>query len=319
MDRYNLSLYSVNSALDSLEKEGVVERRPWSGIYVGLKKAAPCHIEFHAPLFLQRGLDAKEFSLGHAVAVAGWSMGVRRHPLGIDDPASLPDPAASAHVVALEFVDLRRTFFNLLLKKQLPLVVMGRQADTSLDMVMISDHEAIGLLVRHFLSLGHRRLAVLVNEPDEHDTRRRREIFADVFSSFGLGYPQFIECGTRPGEMSAIRAYETLLAHLSRRGPIPFTALISISPAGAVGALRAFVDAGLRVPRDCSVASLGMNPENLLQRPSITDAGVESSVWGEAVVGILRRRFQGEAGGPIHAEIQPQLTIRESSGPVPRA
>ena len=32
MDRYNLSLYSVNSALDSLEKEGVVERRPWSGI-----------------------------------------------------------------------------------------------------------------------------------------------------------------------------------------------------------------------------------------------------------------------------------------------
>lgn len=317
MKRYSYSLQTVNAALRELEKEGLIERRRGSGIYTTEKKKT-LHIELHAPRFFGNALDAKEYAVGNAIGAAGWSMGTRYHHPTFDDPFDVPDPGASAHIVFGELADPGRGFFNLMLQQRVPIVVLGRQSQPTFDMVAVNDHQAFGLLVRHLLSLGHERLAFLINEPEVYDTRQRREVCREVMATFGLE-PIFIECGTQAGQFSSAQAHHVFLRYLQalRGERPPFTGLITISPGGAMGAIRALHDYGLRVPDDFSVVTLGVEPDNGLHLPSLTDAGTERPTMGTAVVDILTRRFAGETGEPIRIEIGPQLHPRESSGPAP--
>ncbi len=319
MKRYSYSLQTVNAALRELEREGLIERRRGSGIYTTEKKTT-LHIELHAPRFFASALDAKEYAVGNAVAAAGWSMGTRYHHPTFDDPFDVPDPSASAHVVFNDLVARERGFFNLMLQQRVPILILGRHSLPEFDMVAVNDHQAFGLMVRHLLSLGHERLAVLINEPDIFDTRRRREVCREVMATFGLE-PVFLECQTQAGELSSVKAHSVFLRYLQalRGERPPFTGMITLSPGGAMGAIRALHDYGLRVPDDFSVITLGVEPDNVLHLPSLTDAGAPRAAMGEVVVDILTRRFAGETGEPIRIEIPPQLHPRESTGPAPAA
>lgn len=315
MKRYGLALPAVNAALNQLEKEGFMERRQRSGLYTR-KNIKARYIEFHSALFSHS--NYKEVSISEAMTAEGWHVEIRRHNAACDDPMEKPDAAADAHVVFSEFVNRDRLIFNLMLQQKVPIVVIGRQEDASLDTVAGRTHTLVGPLVNHLAGLGHRNIALLLSEPDGFDIRERQRAFAEVLSIFGLPHPLLIDCQTRPGEFSGVKAYTAMknfLATIPKGKKLPFTAVVAMAPPGAIGGMRALHEAGISIPGQCSVGSITIAPENALSIPSITGSGIVMDEWGKAVVEILKRRFDGDKSDPICLDLETQFDAGESTGP----
>lgn len=112
------------------------------------------------------------------------------------------------------------------------------------------------------------------------------------------------------------KAYEGLTSYLRQNGgKSPFTAIISSSPAGVISAMRALHEAGISVPDDCSLCSFGVEPENAMLIPAVTEVGVDEDQWGEGVVEALHRRLNAPDAPTFGIKLPPKLHIRESTQP----
>lgn len=320
MKRYGASLHSVNIALRQLEAEGLIDVKKGSGIYVSPRKGVR-YIELHRLQYPSMALDVKEISLGRAIDREGWKLLVRRHSTEYDDPDIQLNPKASAHIIMPGLFEMNPLFFKQVTGMGVPLLVYGRLAGPfQMDYVTGDDYQYLSLLMKHLRGLGHQRLAFLANEPDTPPLQQRREIFLNIAELFELPEPVIIDCQTLPGENSMYKAYEGLKKYLVAQsgGKPPFTALISSSQVGVLGALRAFHEAGVSVPADCSLASFGLAAENALLTPAITEAGAVDDSWGSGCVTALKQRFENPESPSIGLKLPPQLFVRESTTP-PRA
>lgn len=318
MKRHGASLYAVNIALRRLADEELVDVRHGSGIYVRARKGRR-YIEFHRPLYPSSSMDIKELSLSRAVNALGWRLLVRHHGSNGGDQDELMNPIASAHVVIPSLLETSPIFRDQVLQQRAPVVLAfsSNMGQLQFDHIMGNDHHYFSSMIKHFVQLGHQHIAFLQNEPpSSSDTSRsyRGELYTDIMRLLDLPV-NIINCETHSGENSMMKAYEGLSRHLSsQRGSRPdFTALIVGSAAGVPGVLRAMHEAGLSVPGDCSVGSLGMELENSLRVPSITEVGVPDDQWGKGVVEILQRRFASPDMAPMTLKLEPTLFVRESS------
>jgi DNA-binding LacI/PurR family transcriptional regulator len=74
----------------------------------------------------------------------------------------------------------------------------------------------------------------------------------------------------------------------------------------------------IEIPEKCSIACCnGFESENALCIPSLTETGIPGRFWGEALVKLLKQRFDGEETESLGIKLPAELTIRESSGPAP--
>lgn len=319
MKRHGASLYSVNMVLKRLADEELVDIRHGSGIYVRARTGGR-YIEFHRPMYPSSSMDIKELSLSRAVTARGWQLLVRHYGMGGGDEGQSMNQVASAHVVIPSLLDTFPAFREQVLQQSVPVVLAygSNLEQLPLDHVTGNDHQYLSFLIKHFMQLGHRRIALVQNEPpNSRGTGRyhRNELFADIMGLLDLPV-QIIDCGTRSGESGMLKSYEGLCRHLDALpGSRPdFTALIAGSAAGVPGVLRALHERGISVPGDCSVGSLGMEVENSIRIPSVTEVGVADEKWGEGVVATLDRRFAAADAPPMTVKLEPTLYVRESSG-----
>lgn len=317
MRRYGTSLHSINLALRKLEAEGLVEVKKGSGIYISARRGVR-YIELHRPQYPSLAMDIKEASIEKAVAKEGWKLLVKAHPLTGDTLDEQLNPKACAHVIMTSVFESNPNFYTQLTAQPAPGVALGRVGDIfMMDSVMGDDHNYMSLLVKHLRELGHTRLAFLSNEPVAFTPMQRSEIFTSIAELFDLPNPIVIECDTKRGESSFFKAYEGMRRYLEKVDHKPsFTAMITETPSGIISSLRALHESGLVVPRDCSLASFAIEPENSLLIPSITEAGVSEDSWGIGVVEVLKRRFATPDAPPTCLKLKPTLIARESTAAI---
>ena len=86
--------------------------------------------------------------------------------------------------------------------------------------------------------------------------------------------------------------------------------------AAAIGAIRALKDAGLRVPEDVSVVGFDDIQSAAYSTPSLTTVRQPLSEMGQRGAQILLERIANrEAPYPAEVVMEPELVIRESTGP----
>jgi LacI family transcriptional regulator len=84
----------------------------------------------------------------------------------------------------------------------------------------------------------------------------------------------------------------------------------------AIGSIRALHDAQLRVPQDVSVVGFDDIKEAAYQTPSLTTIRQPLHHMGELAVQILLGRLRSNAAtAPPEIAVEPELIIRESTGP----
>jgi len=303
------SFLTVNKVMVELAREGYVVRRPGRGTFLasrerrvlsGAESRSPGEVVFAHPAYfsygfwtrvrlaeelaLKKGLGFVEFKMNRDTTYDGLIETVRsrdrvRGVLVLPVPGSVTDQVASAldglgvPVVVLALCDWGPPRGNLY--------------------QVAADFFADGhLKIRHLAERGHRSIGYVRNEPDSPERafvwRGMRQALRDC--GLPLGSIKRTAAPTRPWE-DATEAGRRLAREFLARHKV--TALAFDSLAGAVGAMRALWDMGLRVPEDVSLIATGdgQNREEYMTPPLTTvcsDAAAEIAAAFDIILGVSR-------------------------------
>ena len=194
-----------------------------------------------------------------------------------------------------------------------PLVLLGEQlSSSSADYVAIDNEGSAAEVVRHLLGNGRRRIGFLGGQP------RRPAAVGDLRRR---GYQkQLVESGIDPhptwqahAERFTREEGATLAHQLFERAPT-LDALICASDLLAIGAMRALIDLGVRIPDDVAVIGWDGIVDGAYARPTLTTVAPDLSFLADTSIEALIRRIEGDRSPGRTVLVPHRLIIRESSG-----
>jgi LacI family transcriptional regulator len=187
--------------------------------------------------------------------------------------------------------------------------------------VIINNDLAAFLALSHLADLGHERIAFFKGHAHSADTAARWQAILAAADSLGLevspgrtlqlGSDSVAEVFTPEQGYEEGYAFGRKLLQLGE----PFTALFAFNDTSAIGAMRAFMDSGLRVPEDISVVGFDDIPGSAFQNPSLTTVRQPLHEMGEAASDILLERLSGADPPNDVVTVDPALVVRASTGP----
>jgi DNA-binding LacI/PurR family transcriptional regulator len=197
-----------------------------------------------------------------------------------------------------------------------PIVLCDWQENESpvgIPQVTVDFYRAGQLAAEHLLALGHRQIAVIVDEPQQ---RLRLEGFQTIVQQAGITLPpERIAMGDSTLE-SGYRAAQQLLATAERP-----TAIFATNDWMALGAMEQILDQGLRVPQDISIVGLDDIVVSAHLRPPLTTVAVPKARLAQEATELLFAQIneQGEQDLPPSRLVEPYLVARQSTAaPSPR-
>ncbi len=203
----------------------------------------------------------------------------------------------------------------------LPIVVVDSTALPEHGSIEIDDIGGSFAAAEHIAGLGHRDVLVLGVEPPapgapdpEGTTMRRLRGYREAFAAVG-GAIADEQVVVGPASIDGGIA---LVERALDQGRV-FSAVLAMSDAMAIGAMRALRDRGLEIPRDVSV--VGFDDIDLAQHvdPPLTTVHQPIRRKGEEAVRLLltvvERRGQAQ---PEHRRLETRLIVRGSTGPLRR-
>ena len=198
----------------------------------------------------------------------------------------------------------------------LPLVLVDNHVLGQQLHCILADNLGAGYLAtRHLLDLGHRRIALLSGPRRYRNFVDRLDGYLDALREAGLDpdpalMPPPPDHEERKGE-SQMRA---LLALPERP-----TAVVAISDKTAFGALAVFQHAGIKVPDEISLASIGDVSDARSTLPPLTTVSIPRHQMGILAVRRLQDLLTGQPASPHKLVLYTHLVHRESTAPLRRA
>ena len=193
--------------------------------------------------------------------------------------------------------------------------VLAQQPGVSIG----SDNREGGRLVgAHLAGMGRRRIGYLgATSPAAPEFRDRHAGLGDALKAAGLPLDPALQVDVIDStELAGYAAAQSLFA----RGAA-FDALFCASDLIAIGAMRALMEHGKRVPEDVAVVGFDDQPVAAFSNPPLTTVLQDTKLAGEKLVDTLIREIRGEA---VTSDVlPPRLVIRRSCGagaaaPAPR-
>jgi LacI family transcriptional regulator len=229
-------------------------------------------------------------------------------------PGAFMNLARGKRVDGLVIANMRaaeRPFVEMLHADGFPVAVPGNGVDSFHTRSGGSDDIVQArLITQHLLALGHQRIAHVAFAAAEFEVVTLRR----------TGYEQALRAsGIEPdpslvayGDVSAQSGYIAVRAMLERRAT--FTALFAGNDTIAFGAMRALLEAGLRVPQDVAVVGYDDIPLAPFAAPALTTMLTDPIARGHEAVDMLHGQMTGV---PYRRQTKPylaRLVVRESCG-----
>src|SRR5713226_6344900 len=205
--------------------------------------------------------------------------------------------------------------FNLAHSLPVPAVAIpGHTQNEGVTNIVLDHRHAAELALSHLMELGHREIAVLKGHPESADSEHRWNAVEEVAREMGLRFdPELVlQIDSTDSTPNVGYPYGKQLIEKKRR----FTALFAYNDISAIGAIRAFEEAGLQVPRDISVVGFDDIPVAAFHYPSLTTVRQPLRRMGEIAVEVLVARIEGEKEYKREIAVQPEIVVRESTGPL---
>jgi LacI family transcriptional regulator, galactose operon repressor len=191
--------------------------------------------------------------------------------------------------------------------------IPGHGVHEGVTRIALDHHHAAELALQHLVDLGHRHIAVLRGHPQSSDSHDRWHAVQRVARDFGLELAPELVIQIDSTDSTPNLGYPYGKQLLARKRP--FTALLAYNDVSAIGAIRAFQEAGLNVPADVSVLGFDDIPAAAFHYPSLTTIRQPLRRMGEIAVEVLRQRIENEHEAQPAVAVQPELVVRESTGP----
>lgn len=234
----------------------------------------------------------------------------------IDDQGSVEAELEAARtfvatrVAGVVVTPLSAEVSNYLYGQRIAVVEADRRfGDPTVDSVTIDNAGVTRRLTDHLIGLGHRRLAMVIDETSWTSGRERHDGFVAALRDAGIETDPdlIVSAGWDAG--SARDAAVDLLARRNRP-----TAVFAANNVLAEGVWRAVADLGLRIPDDISFISFDDAEWMSLVSPQITAVAQDSVALGAAAARRLLDRIGDLDADPVHEVLGARLLPRGSTG-----
>lgn len=173
--------------------------------------------------------------------------------------------------------------------------------------VSIDHRQAACDAVQYLINRGHQRIALINSDERFLYARQRREGYELALHRASLALrPELIRMAGGTSYLRGSQAAAALLATAQ-----PPTAVFAVSDMLAIGAIKAFRRAGMRVPDDVAVVGFDDIPIAEVFEPALTTIAQPMQALGAVAVELLLSRLAG--GTPVSRILPYTLTLRESA------
>jgi LacI family transcriptional regulator len=194
--------------------------------------------------------------------------------------------------------------------------VSGHNDMKGVTNIVLNHQRAAEVALKHLFHFGHRHIAFMKGQEFSSDTQERWTNIERVAQHLGLKInPRIVTQlqGDSPSPQLGYMATKMLLASGE-----PFSALFAFNDISAMGAIRALREAGWQVPEDVSVVGFDDIQSAAFQNPGLTTVRQPLREMGRAAAEILLKRIN-RPGSELRDKhiVEPELVIRETTGPAP--
>lgn len=196
----------------------------------------------------------------------------------------------------------------------LPTVLVGGHTDlVGVSNIILDSRLGAEQAIGHLYGLGHRDIVYMRGQLFSADTEWRwRETLA-VSLEFGLKVEEKRIIRLEVDSHSPEIGYPGITKIL--KDGTSFTAVVCFNDVAAMGVIRALSDFGLRTPEDVSVIGYDDVQSAAYHVPSLTTIRQPLQKMGEIAAQTLLAKLSGTPTEPL-LQVEPELVVRESTGPV---
>jgi LacI family transcriptional regulator len=193
----------------------------------------------------------------------------------------------------------------------LPIVLLNGVGDgRRFDSIRVDNYGGALAMVRHLISLGHRRIAHVAGPAGNQDAAERRRGYRDAIRSVSSRWSQELAIAGDFREEAGYRAGRHLLDWKN-----PPTAVFAGNDAMAIGLLAAFQERHVRVPQDLAVAGFDDIPIARFATPPLSTVRVPIAELGARATRCLLNALSVPSRHARGRETVPTtLVIRSSCG-----
>ena len=194
-------------------------------------------------------------------------------------------------------------------RQNMPVVLLNNELDMDdLTCITTDQYGGAALAMRHLIEKGHRRIGLLAGNFSPHVYMSRYNAYRDVLTENGCEIdPQLIKT-IEPTVEDAIESTQKLLALENRP-----TALFCTNDTIAIGAVKAILRSGLRIPEDIAVVGYDDSENSRMIEPELTTVQVDKTAMGRLAAERLIALIEGEDPRKETIQTTVKLVVRKST------
>ncbi len=192
--------------------------------------------------------------------------------------------------------------------------VAGHKAFPGVTNIVLDHQHAAHIALKHLRDLGHEEIAFMKGQTFSSDSNDRWKAICEVADQLHMKIKPELTVQIDIDDPTPQLGYPFAKQLLERK--VPFTALFAYNDISALGAIRAFQEAGVRVPQDVSVVGFDDIQGAAYNTPSLTTVRQPLQRMGSIAAQTLLERIEGRADYPLEIAIEPELVVRESTSRV---
>ena len=181
--------------------------------------------------------------------------------------------------------------------------------------VVLNHRRGAWLALSYLLELGHTDIAFMKGANVSPDSEDRWNCICEVARELGVRMPASLVVQLESDDATPQLGYPFAKKLLARDRP--FTALFAYNDISAIGSIHAFQEAGLRVPEDVSVVGFDDIKIAVHNNPTLTTVRQPLEKMGETAARTLLERIEEHRPWVPKIVIEPELVVRDSTGPAP--
>jgi len=193
--------------------------------------------------------------------------------------------------------------------------VAGHKHLENVTNIILDHRRAAVLALQHLRQLGHQKIAFLRGQPESADSEVRWASIREVAHELSIEIAPDRVVQLTGLDSTPELGYPFGKELLARR--VPFTALFAYNDISAIGAMRAFQEAGLRIPEDVSVVGFDDVVSASFCIPTLTTVRQPLKKMGRIAAETLLARLEGAAEFPKDIAVEPELVVRKSTAVAP--
>ena len=201
-------------------------------------------------------------------------------------------------------------------KPPLPTVaVSGHKRVEGVTNIVLDHKRAARLALEHLKGLGHKDIAFIKGQILSSDSADRWNAICGVAREMNIQVRPELTVQLEGTDSTPAIGYPFAKQLLAREQP--FTALFAYNDISAIGSMWAFHEAGLRVPEDISVVGFDDIPGAAFADPGLTTVRQPLLRMGQIAAQTIVDLIEGRGEYVPEIPIEPELVVRESTGPAP--